>query len=79
MFIEDLLRNTVDGQQTDVILLYFSKAFDKVNNGSRCTNIGSENRHSDGLMEFNASKRTGIQVTSSKKTISSTYFTKTYT
>ena len=30
MLIEDLLRNTMDGQQTDLILLDFSKAFDKV-------------------------------------------------
>lgn len=31
MLMEDLLKNTIDGQQTDLILLDFSKAFDKVN------------------------------------------------
>ena len=31
MLLEDLLRNTIEGQQTDLILLDFSKAFDKVN------------------------------------------------
>ena len=31
MLMEDMLRNSVDGKQTDLILLDFSKAFDKVN------------------------------------------------
>ena len=31
MLLEDLLRNTTEGKQTDLILLDFSKAFDKVN------------------------------------------------
>ena len=31
MMIDDLARNASAGKQTDVILLYFSKAFDKVN------------------------------------------------
>ena len=30
MLMEDLSRNAIKGQQTDLILLYFSKAFDKV-------------------------------------------------
>ena len=34
MFLEDLLRNTIEGQQTDLILLDFSKAFDKVNHAN---------------------------------------------
>ena len=31
MLVEDLARNAGFGKQTDLILLYFSKAFDKVN------------------------------------------------
>ena len=31
MLMEDLLRNTIDGQQTDLIHLDFSKVFDKMN------------------------------------------------
>ena len=31
MLIEEILRNMKDGKQTDIILLDFSKAFDKVN------------------------------------------------
>ena len=39
MLIEDLARNASVGKQTDIILLYFSKAFDKGNHSKFLWNL----------------------------------------
>ena len=36
--IEDLMRNSTAGNQTDLVLLDFSKAFDKVSHQNYCSN-----------------------------------------
>ena len=51
MLFEDLARNTSVGKQTDLILLDFSKAFDKVTTQSSSgssTSMGSEEMHYPG-------------------------------
>ena len=38
MLVEDLARSLQEGKQTDLVLLHFSKAFDKVNHENYCIN-----------------------------------------
>ena len=51
--IEDLARNMTEGKQTDLILLDFSKAFDKVNHLKLLYKLqvhGVQGRHLAGLI-----------------------------
>ena len=56
MLFEYLARNTSAGKQTDLILLDFSKAFDKVNHSKLLSgnsiNMGSEELHFPGFGPF---------------------------